>query len=61
MTIPTAIKLNYVDIGKQRPLTPSGGRAEPIRLALTLGGVKFEDNRFAFSQFKEFAVFHSFD
>jgi glutathione S-transferase len=31
-----------------------GGRAEPIRLALHLGGIGFEDNRLAFPAFAEF-------
>ena len=30
-----------------------GGRAEPARLALHIGGVKFEDYRFASSDFPE--------
>lgn len=36
-------KLNYFDF--------HGGRGEPIRLALHLGGVAFEDHRFSFAQF----------
>ena len=39
------LKLTYFDI--------QGGRAEPIRLALHLGGVAFEDFRFPFSDFAE--------
>ena len=30
-----------------------GGRAEPVRLALAVGGVEFEDHRFAFPEFAE--------
>lgn len=41
----TALKLTYFDF--------HGGRAEPVRLALHLGGVAFEDHRFAFPQFAE--------
>ncbi len=40
------LKLNYFDF--------HGGRAEPIRLALAIGGVAFEDNRFGFPAFAEF-------
>jgi glutathione S-transferase len=40
------LKLNYFDF--------HGGRAEPIRLALAIGGVAFEDNRFSFPAFAEF-------
>ena len=39
------LKLNYFDF--------PGGRAEPARLALHLGGIPFEDYRFAFSDFPE--------
>ncbi|MFZ4624251.1 MAG: glutathione S-transferase [Rhodoferax sp.] len=39
------LKLTYFDI--------HGGRAEPIRLALHLGGVAFEDFRFPFAQFAD--------
>ena len=39
------LKLTYFDF--------SGGRAEPARLALYLGGIPFEDNRFAFGDFAE--------
>jgi len=39
------LKLTYFDI--------QGGRAEPIRLALHLGGVAFEDFRFPFADFAE--------
>ncbi len=37
------LKLSYFDM--------HGGRAEPARLALHIGGVAFEDHRFAFPQF----------
>jgi len=30
-----------------------GGRGEPARLALHIGGIAFEDKRFAFSEFAE--------
>ena len=40
------LKLNYFDF--------HGGRAEPVRLALHLGGVAFEDNRFTFPEFAAF-------
>ncbi len=40
------LKLNYFDF--------HGGRAEPIRLALAIGGVALEDNRFGFPAFAEF-------
>ena len=39
------LKLTYFDF--------SGGRAEPARLALHLGGIPFEDHRFAFGDFAE--------
>lgn len=39
------LKLTYFDF--------HGGRAEPVRLALHIGGIPFEDNRFTFSQFAE--------
>ncbi len=39
------LKLTYFDF--------PGGRAEPARLALHIGGVKFEDYRFAASDFPE--------
>ncbi len=39
------LKLTYFDI--------SGGRAEPARLALHIGGIAFEDYRFPFSDFAE--------
>jgi glutathione S-transferase len=39
------LKLNYFDF--------HGGRAEPVRLALVMGGVAFEDNRFAPADFPE--------
>ncbi len=41
----TVLKLTYFDF--------HGGRAEPVRLAFHLGGVAFEDHRFAFPQFAE--------
>jgi glutathione S-transferase len=37
------IKLTYFDI--------DGGRAEPIRIALSIGGIEFEDHRISFSDF----------
>lgn len=39
------LKLTYFDF--------SGGRAEPARLALHIGGIAFEDDRFAPSDFQE--------
>ena len=39
------IKLSYFDM--------HGGRGEPVRLALAIGGVTFEDHRFAFPEFAE--------
>ena len=39
------LKLTYFDF--------HGGRAEPARLALHLGGIAFEDSRFAFPEFAE--------
>ncbi|MBD5804431.1 hypothetical protein AZOA_38740 [Azoarcus sp. Aa7] len=39
------LKLTYFDF--------SGGRAEPARLALHIGGISFEDNRFAPGDFPE--------
>ena len=39
------LKLTYFDI--------DGGRAEPARLALRIGGISFEDCRFAFGEFAE--------
>lgn len=39
------LKLSYFDF--------HGGRAEPIRLALALGGIAFEDHRFTFPEFEE--------
>jgi glutathione S-transferase len=39
------LKLTYFDF--------TGGRAEPARLALHLGGLSFEDYRFAFADFAE--------
>jgi prostaglandin-H2 D-isomerase / glutathione transferase len=48
------LKLTYFDI--------PGGRGEPARLALTIGGVEFTDHRVAFSewpQVRETAPFHA--
>ena len=39
------LKLSYFDF--------HGGRAEPVRLALAIGGIAFEDHRFAFPEFAE--------
>lgn len=39
------LKITYFDF--------HGGRGEPIRLALHLGGVAFDDHRFTFAQFAE--------
>jgi len=39
------LKVIYFDI--------DGGRAEPIRLALTLGAIEFEDHRLSFTEFNE--------
>lgn len=39
------LKLTYFDF--------PGGRAEPARLALHIGGIPFEDHRFAFGDFPE--------
>lgn len=39
------LKLTYFDI--------QGGRAEPARLAMHIGGISFEDYRFPFEQFAE--------
>lgn len=39
------LKLTYFDM--------DGGRAEPARLALRIGGIAFEDYRFAFADFAE--------
>ncbi len=41
----TNFKLSYFDV--------DGGRAEPIRLALSLGGIEFEDHRLSFAEFTE--------
>lgn len=41
----TTLQLTYFDT--------NGGRAEPARLALHLGGIAFEDTRFAFPAFPE--------
>ncbi|WP_296508233.1 glutathione S-transferase family protein [Rhodoferax sp.] len=40
------LQLNYFDM--------HGGRAEPARLALHIGGIAFNDHRFAFPAFGEF-------
>ena len=40
-----SFKLTYFDI--------DGGRAEPARLAMHIGDIKFEDYRFTFDRFKE--------
>ena len=39
------LKLSYFDF--------HGGRAEPARLAMHIGGIAFEDHRFAFPEFAE--------
>jgi glutathione S-transferase len=39
------LKLTYFDF--------HGGRAEPARLALAIGGIAFEDHRFSFPEFAE--------
>ena len=39
------LKLSYFDF--------HGGRAEPARLALHIGGIPFEDHRFTFAEFAE--------
>lgn len=41
----TQLTLTYFDV--------DGGRAEPIRLALHIGGINFEDHRFPYSDFEE--------
>ena len=41
----TQLTLTYFDV--------HGGRGEPIRLALHLGGITFEDKRFGFAEFAE--------
>lgn len=41
----TTLKLSYFDI--------NGGRAEPIRLALHIGGIAFEDYRFGMEAFEQ--------
>ena len=40
-----SIKLSYFDV--------HGGRAEPVRLALAIGSIAFEDHRFTFPDFAE--------
>ena len=39
----STIKLTYFDF--------DGGRAEPTRIALSIGGIEFEDHRISFSEF----------
>jgi glutathione S-transferase len=39
------LKLSYFDM--------HGGRAEPARLALAIGGIAFEDHRFTFAEFAD--------
>lgn len=39
------LKLSYFDF--------NGGRGEPVRLALHIGGIAFEDHRFTFPEFAE--------
>ncbi|MFZ6862024.1 glutathione S-transferase family protein [Undibacterium sp. Ji67W] len=39
------LKLTYFDF--------HGGRGEPVRLALAIGGIAFEDHRFTFAEFPE--------
>ena len=39
------LKLSYFDF--------HGGRAEPARLALAIGGIAFDDHRFSFAEFAE--------
>jgi glutathione S-transferase len=39
------LKLSYFDM--------HGGRGEPARLALAIGGIAFEDHRFSFPEFAE--------
>jgi prostaglandin-H2 D-isomerase / glutathione transferase len=39
------LKLSYFDM--------HGGRGEPVRLALAIGGIAFEDHRFSFPEFAE--------
>jgi glutathione S-transferase len=41
----TQLKLSYFDM--------HGGRGEPARLALAIGGIAFEDHRFSFPEFAE--------
>jgi hypothetical protein len=41
----TQLTLTYFDI--------HGGRAEPARLAMAIGGIAFEDKRFGFPEFAE--------
>ena len=39
------LKLTYFDV--------HGGRGEPVRLALAIGGIAFDDHRFSFAEFPE--------
>ena len=39
----TQLKLTYFDF--------NGGRGEPARLALAIGGIAFEDHRFSYAEF----------
>lgn len=39
----STIRLTYFDV--------DGGRAEPIRIALSIGGIEFEDHRISFPEF----------
>ncbi len=41
----STIKLTYFDV--------DGGRAEPTRIALSIGGIEFEDHRISFSEFRQ--------
>ncbi len=41
----TKIKLTYFDM--------NGGRAEPARLALAMGGLDYEDDRISFEEFEK--------
>jgi glutathione S-transferase len=41
----TQLKLTYFDF--------NGGRGEPARLALAIGGIAFEDHRFSYAEFAE--------
>mmetsp|Transcript_32333 Transcript_32333/g.63194 ORF Transcript_32333/g.63194 Transcript_32333/m.63194 type:complete len:221 (+) Transcript_32333:23-685(+) len=53
--MPGKIKITYFDM--------NGGRAQPMRLALAMGDIEFEDERFKFDQWNDFvdkAPFASF-